>query len=53
MATRPESRGSRTPEHTFGPVLRGRETWLRAVGSIERDQHTEDLVVTRGDRLGA
>ncbi|MGW4364385.1 HemK2/MTQ2 family protein methyltransferase [Nocardia takedensis] len=37
----------------FGPVMRRRAPWLAARGDIGADARTEDLVVIRGDRLGA
>lgn len=35
----------------FGPVLRGRQDWLRRAGLLEPGRDTEDLVVIRGDRV--
>jgi len=34
----------------FGPVLRGRATWLEDNGFVERGQRSEELVVIRADR---
>jgi len=34
----------------FGPVMRGRATLLRERGVLGRGQHSEELVVVRGDR---
>jgi release factor glutamine methyltransferase len=38
-------------EEPFGPVMRGRERRLRAMGLIDGGQRTEELVVVRGDRI--
>jgi release factor glutamine methyltransferase len=38
-------------DEPFGPVMRGRERRLRALGLIDDGQQAEELVVVRGDRI--